>query len=241
MGNRKDIRCQYVQACEKGRAFAARLQSAETSAKAHDVFHEHYYLTYETMGPKFADPKIEVTNLILRSHNVDTNRLSYCEVFSIVRNVDRDYVLMINADAHSGFLALVEAKREKDETAWGCGRLEMSELLWHTWVEEVTRQSKQVSALREALRSAGEPNCTEVFRAKTKDLSVLTYNAGTQGYEAILGSWAGSVLAKLLIDHRAELQCRTVRQVCVVGDKVKHHEAGEPYWENSFSLFMVIE
>ncbi|PTD03103.1 hypothetical protein FCULG_00009063 [Fusarium culmorum] len=88
--------------------------------------------------------------MMLRSHNVDTNRLSYSEVHS---NGKKDeYVLMANVDAHSGFLALNEAKRRNDETTSGSGRLEVSELLWHTEVEDAQRQRKPLSALRKYMR-----------------------------------------------------------------------------------------
>ncbi|UZP36641.1 hypothetical protein NXS19_004457 [Fusarium pseudograminearum] len=137
MTDRREIRLQYVDACNKGRALAIKLHSDNTSAQCHPTFADHYALEYGVMQPNYVTNQTQATNMILRAYNVDTNRLSYREVYS---NANKDeYVLMANIDARSGFLTLSEAKRRNDETAWGCGRLEISELLW---------QSKPLSALR---------------------------------------------------------------------------------------------
>ncbi|QPC78330.1 hypothetical protein HYE68_009082 [Fusarium pseudograminearum] len=70
----------------------------------------------------------------------------------------------------------------------------------------------------------------------------MTYRQPTAGYQAILGSWAGTIMLRLMIDHKIEIgPGRRVQSVSVVGENLRYQTGNVLSFRKAFSLFMVIE
>ncbi|EKJ74947.1 hypothetical protein FPSE_04839 [Fusarium pseudograminearum CS3096] len=74
------------------------------------------------------------------------------------------------------------------------------------------------------------------------EMGVMTYRKDTAAYQAILGSWAGSIMLRMLIDHEIEIgRGRQIRSVSmVVGENLKYQIGNILPFHQAFSLFIVI-
>ncbi|KAI0869957.1 hypothetical protein GGS24DRAFT_511378 [Hypoxylon argillaceum] len=121
---------------------------------------DHYLL--------FMGSEERVTGLGLRELNIDTNRLSYCEVKS---EAEPDALCLSRSNARSGILYICELQREFDKNAPNY-RLPMSELLWQSYAQEYSNSHLLSKALTSGQRLKW---CTMEWKDE-RDLKLTTAN-----------------------------------------------------------------
>ncbi|KAJ3535887.1 hypothetical protein NM208_g2108 [Fusarium decemcellulare] len=143
--DRRTRRLNYVEAVVSGRQLTTDLAASVLPINHHPPLAAHYHASYGEFMQTRAKPITKSTNQILRSHNVDTNRMSYCEIYS--NNRHQNHVTLTQSDSHSGILRVIEMERKHDETAYNL-QLPMSELIWQSYMEETRTEQLPASSLR---------------------------------------------------------------------------------------------
>lgn len=139
-------RARYNDAKATGQRLVAALESLPTVPQPQAIDMES---VYDISGAEFHPRRIqflaEFPTSVLRSYNVDTNRLSWCQVYT--RGDDESNITLTRSDAYSGILFINELNRANDHTPRN-DQMPISELLWQSYMRDATEQSMLPSSLR---------------------------------------------------------------------------------------------
>ncbi|KAI1381881.1 hypothetical protein F4677DRAFT_439688 [Hypoxylon crocopeplum] len=136
-----ECRAKYHAARARGRVLLASLYSNTPDVVFPDM-HQLYVVESKEFDKPVPLP--EISSLTLRELNIDTNRLSYCEISS---SPEDDYLMLSWNDAYSGALFISELNRGRDANPRD-QRLPMSELLWQSYTQDAVGQGLSPSTLR---------------------------------------------------------------------------------------------
>ncbi|KAI1495610.1 hypothetical protein F5X99DRAFT_425891 [Biscogniauxia marginata] len=136
-----ECRAKYHEARARGRVLLASLYS-----NTPDVVLPNMRQLYIVESKEFDHPYrlLERPRRNLRELNIDTNRLSFCEIHSPPHD---KYLALSRNDAHSGVLVVCEINRKFDANPRD-QRLPMSELLWQSYIQDAVNQGLPPSKLR---------------------------------------------------------------------------------------------
>ncbi|GAW27012.1 hypothetical protein SAMD00023353_6200300 [Rosellinia necatrix] len=97
---------------------------------------------------EFRETPDKERDIVLRSNNVDVNRLAWLEVFSHGRQFsDNVHTVQVQADTKSGALIIQELQRECDLTP-ADRRMFISDILWQAYQQLATFQKQPSNKLR---------------------------------------------------------------------------------------------
>ncbi|KAK7423485.1 hypothetical protein QQX98_000942 [Neonectria punicea] len=142
-GDRRDI---YHKALDTGQHLVTQLHAITAPPPVHPPIGTNYRIVYgefRAIPERILGPSAYT---VMRVEQFDTNRLSWCEVYSR-RYAPQDYVTLTKSDAHSGLLVVNELDRKHDTSIIGT-ESRISELLWHSYMEDATRQGRPPSSMR---------------------------------------------------------------------------------------------
>ncbi|KAI1453633.1 hypothetical protein F4805DRAFT_461536 [Annulohypoxylon moriforme] len=196
----------WREAREKGHELISTLHSNTPDAAFVDMREIYFIKKDEFSYPKRALGYFQRT---LRRLNIDTNRLSFCEVYSPNK---LGHIALSRSDARSGILMVWELERKHDENPPG-KRLPMSEVLWQSYVQDAVANELPPSRLR-VVRSTTD-RIVQINEAKMR----IEYTRFDYGYHAMIGSQLGQIIIRMLTDHREEVGKRTIERIFLVGFK----------------------
>lgn len=137
----------FTDALAKGRELVSRLETPNREIASYAPLGDLYRFDNTEVLEAQLTKLTRVLNAVLRTYNVDTNRLHDICIISKNSSKKHPYFMRTVVDAKSGYLELGKVRRENDQVQFD-RQLPISQLLWNAWLFDASEQQMSVAGLR---------------------------------------------------------------------------------------------